>query len=56
MTLEDGWLLIKKIVIGIVITIVPLSILTAGLWLTRHMNDHPAKEPVSTPKAGTHAH
>jgi hypothetical protein len=37
MTLADGWLLAKKIAIGIVITIVPLIILAGGLWLTRQM-------------------
>jgi hypothetical protein len=32
MTFADGWLLLKKILVGVVITVVPLAIIAAGLW------------------------
>ena len=35
MTLKDVWLLTKKIVVGIVITVVPLIILGGGLRLAQ---------------------
>lgn len=37
MTISDAWLLTKKIALGVVITIVPLAILTGGLWLTQRV-------------------
>jgi hypothetical protein len=35
MQINDVWLLAKKIVVGVVITIVPLVILAGGLWITQ---------------------
>jgi hypothetical protein len=32
MTFADGWLLLKKILLGIAITVVPLAIIAGGLW------------------------
>jgi len=32
MKFADGWLLLKKILVGIVITVVPLAIIAGGLW------------------------
>lgn len=32
MKFADGWLLLKKILIGIAITVVPLAIIAGGLW------------------------
>jgi hypothetical protein len=32
MKIEDAWLLLKKIAIGIAITVVPLAIIAVGLW------------------------
>jgi hypothetical protein len=55
MTLEDGWLLTKKIAIGIVITVVPLAILAEGLWLTRQLHSHALEKPSSPTKAASHA-
>jgi hypothetical protein len=37
MTLTDTWLLVKKILLGIVVTAVPLAIIAGGLCLTRHV-------------------
>jgi hypothetical protein len=37
MTWTDTWLLAKTILVGIVITLVPLAILAAGLWLTHRL-------------------
>jgi hypothetical protein len=42
MNLMDAWLLVKKIAVGIVITIVPLAIIVGGLWITRTHAGHPA--------------
>jgi hypothetical protein len=38
MTWTDTWLLAKKILVGIVITLVPLAILAGGLWLTQRLS------------------
>jgi hypothetical protein len=55
MTWTDGWLLGKKILVGIVITLVPLAILAGGLWLTQRLaNNHAATEQISSTKVGTH--
>ena len=35
MNLTDTWLLTRKNLIGIVITLIPLAILAGGLWLTQ---------------------
>jgi hypothetical protein len=32
MKFTDGWLLLKKIAVGLVITIVPLAIIAGSLW------------------------
>lgn len=56
MTLQDCWLLIKKIAIGIVITVVPLAILAGGLWLTQSVTDqHTGKKQASSTKVVSHA-
>lgn len=56
MTLKDSWLLAKKITLGILITLVPLAILTGGLWLTeRHANNHPQDQQPSSAKVTSHA-
>jgi uncharacterized protein YneF (UPF0154 family) len=42
MTLSDVNLVVKKILVGIVVTLVPFAIVVGGLWLTRKLlNDHP---------------
>ena len=46
MTFADAWLLLKKIAVGIVITLVPLVIIAGGLWTiqrTRVTDPSPAK-------------
>jgi hypothetical protein len=35
MQLDDAWLLVKKIAVGVFITVVPLAILAGGLWITQ---------------------
>jgi hypothetical protein len=37
MTWADTWLLAKKILVGIAITLVPLAILAGGLWITQRL-------------------
>ena len=37
MTLSDTWLLARKILLGFVITAVPLAIIAGGLRLTQHL-------------------
>jgi hypothetical protein len=37
MTFEDVVLLGKKILVGVVITVVPLAIFAGGLWLTERV-------------------
>jgi hypothetical protein len=51
MTFADGWLLLKKILVGIVITVVPLAVIAAGLWsIQRTRVNHPQTEPTSSAK------
>jgi hypothetical protein len=51
MKFADGWLLLKKILVGIVITIVPLAIISAGLWsIQRTRANHPQTNPTSSTK------
>jgi hypothetical protein len=35
MILSDVWLLTKKILIGIAVTVVPLAIIAGSLWMTQ---------------------
>jgi hypothetical protein len=52
----DVWLLAKKIGIGVVITVVPLGILTAGLWITqRAATIHEEQKPAASAKVGAYA-
>ena len=48
MTLADVSLIGKKIVVGIVITLIPFIIIAGGLWLTQKLlsGDSPQKQPV----------
>jgi len=56
MNFTDAWLLTKKIVVGIVITLVPLAILTGGLWLTqRFAGAHAQDKQTTSTKAVTYA-
>jgi hypothetical protein len=51
MKLADGWLLLKKILVGIVITVVPLAIIAAGLWSVQQTQaNHPPAKPTSSTK------
>jgi hypothetical protein len=46
MTLNDVTLLVKKVLVGIVVTILPFIIVFGGLWLTQNLlsksNNKPA--------------
>jgi hypothetical protein len=56
MNLTDTWLLTKKILVGIVITLVPLAILTGGLWLThRLVGNHAHEKQTTSTKAMNYA-
>jgi hypothetical protein len=49
MKLADVLLLLKKILVGLVITVVPLVIITAGLWSIQRTQGPQAK-PTSSSK------
>jgi flagellar basal body-associated protein FliL len=56
MNFTDTWLLTKKILIGIVITLVPLAILAGGLWLTQWLvKSHEHAKQTSSTKVVTYA-
>jgi hypothetical protein len=56
MTWTDAWLLAKKILVGIVITLVPLAILAGGLWLTQRLaGNHANAKQNSSTKVETYA-
>jgi hypothetical protein len=41
MTIQDAWLLTRKILVGIAITVIPLAIMASGLWLIQtHSGNH----------------
>jgi hypothetical protein len=45
MTLSDVSLIGKKILVGIIVTVIPFTIITGGLWLTqRLLSRHDANE------------
>ena len=45
MTLSDVSLIGKKILVGIVVTIIPFAIIVGGLWFTQHaLSTHDAKK------------
>jgi hypothetical protein len=49
MHLDDLSLLLKKIAVGLVVTVVPLVILASGIWLTRALLDRaPAASATQT--------
>jgi hypothetical protein len=51
MKFADGWLLLKKILVGIVITVVPLVIIAGGLWSIQQARaNHPQAKPASSTK------
>jgi hypothetical protein len=51
MKLTDGWLLLKKILVGIVITVVPLAIVAGGLWSIQGTKlKHTQAKPTSSAK------
>jgi hypothetical protein len=51
MKFADGWLLLKKILVGIVITVVPLAIIAAGLWIIQQTGaNRPPAKPTSSAK------
>jgi hypothetical protein len=51
MNFADGWLLLKKILVGIVITVVPLAIIAAGLWSIQQTRvNRPQAKPTSPAK------
>lgn len=33
MTIADLWLLIRKIIVGIVLTLIPMLLIAGGIWL-----------------------
>jgi hypothetical protein len=51
MKLADGWLLLKKVLVGIAITVVPLAIIAGGLWsIQRTRANHPQTKSTSSAK------
>lgn len=46
MTLSDVNILVKKILVGIIVTIVPFAIIFTGLWFTpKLLSSHKPKQP-----------
>jgi hypothetical protein len=51
MKFADGWLLLKKILVGMAITVVPLAIIAAGLWsIQPTRTNRPQAKPSSSAK------
>jgi hypothetical protein len=51
MKFTDGWLLLKKILVGIVITVVPLAIIASGLWSIQQTRmNRPQAKPTPSDK------
>ncbi|HJP63549.1 MAG TPA: hypothetical protein VJ844_08915 [Mucilaginibacter sp.] len=48
MTLSDVSLIGRKILVGIVVTIIPFIIIVGGLWLTQHLLSNNQVEKTST--------
>jgi hypothetical protein len=55
MRLGDAWLLWKKILVGLIVTIVPLAILASGLWLTQRFAGSHARSKQDSTKQVTYA-
>jgi len=56
MRVSDLILLLKKIGVGILVTLIPLGILTGGLWVSQKVvNNHPQSN-VSYSKEASSAH
>ena len=55
MRFSDVWLLGKKIFVGVIVTVVPLAILTGGLWITQHFVGHPAHAKQTSTREVTYA-
>jgi hypothetical protein len=57
MTLSDVSLIGKKILVGVIVTIIPFIIIVGGLWLTQHLLSSNQVEKTSsqnTSKPDTH--
>jgi hypothetical protein len=57
MTLSDVSLIGKKILVGIIVTIIPFIIIVGGLWLTQHLlsgNQVKKTSSQNTLKSDTH--
>ena len=48
MTLSDVSLIGKKILVGIIVTIIPFIIIVGGLWLTQHLLSNNQVEKTSS--------
>ena len=55
MKFSDVRLLARKILVGIVITLVPLGILTGGLWITQRTTNKDSKVIVRRSVETSHA-
>lgn len=57
MTLSDVSLIGKKILVGLIVTIIPFIIIVGGLWLTQHLlsnNQAGKKSSQNTSKPDTY--
>jgi hypothetical protein len=55
MKFVDGWLLLKKILVGIAITVVPLAIIAGGLWSIQHVRANHAQTKSTSSAKVTYA-
>ena len=55
MKLADGWLLLKKILVGIAVTVAPLVIIAGGLWGIQRVRANHAQTKSNPPAKVTYA-
>jgi pilus assembly protein TadC len=48
MTLADVSLIGKKILVGIIVTVIPFIIIVGGLWTTQHLLSRHSSEKISS--------
>jgi hypothetical protein len=55
MRLADGWLLLKKILVGVAVTVTPLVIIAGGLWGVERIRPIHAQTKSNPPAKVTYA-
>ena len=55
MKLADGWLLLKKILVGLAVTVAPLVIIAGGLWGVQRVHANRGQTKSNPPAKVTYA-